>query len=146
MRYARVSPPTDLNLISAAHAELGPAYGWRITKRDAFVRQDEEVVRSATLTLAYKASITGTAHLSVVKKNAVGRIVSQAVVFTNFFFAGPTFWPASIDLDVSQLDMNSDDEWTSIDIYSKLDPAPGGLINDFIIQHVSFPISKQVIS
>ena len=38
-------------------AVQGPAYGWRITKRDAFVRQDEEFVRSATLTFAYKASI-----------------------------------------------------------------------------------------
>ena len=120
----------------------GPAYGWRLTSRAAFVRQDEENVRSAKLTFSYKASIVGTAHLSVVKKNAVGRVVSQAVVFTNFFFAGPKFWPASIDLDVSQLDPSPDDEWTSIDIYSKLDPAPGGLINDFIIVNAKIAVES----
>ena len=62
-------------------------------------------------------------------------------MFTNSF-AGDNFWPASIDLDVSQLDMNSDDEWTSIDIYSKLDPAPGGLINDFIIQDAKIAVES----
>ena len=62
-------------------------------------------------------------------------------MFTNSF-AGDNFWPASIALDVSQLDMGSDDEWASIDIYSKLDPAPGGLINDFIIQDAKIAVES----